>query len=116
MILNTACSTGRIPMFLCKGLTGSHGRLTTYVDDKYDVQVKETVDDDIWEGMFLELNHSSFQKKIIISNVSKPHRDNNSARNINAFKSEIEPIRLEIGISNNEVLLCGQYIISSIYN
>ena len=81
-------------MFLCKGLKSSHGGLTTYVDDQYDVQVKETVDDDnIWEGMFLELNHSSFQKKIIVGNVSKHPRDNNSTRNINAFKSEIEPIR-----------------------
>ena len=46
------------------------GGLITYVDDKYDVQVKKTVDDsNIWEGLFLELNHSSFQNKIIIGNV-----------------------------------------------
>ena len=83
------------------------------MDDKYDVQVKKTVDDsNIWEGLFLELNHSSFQNKIIIGNVYKPPRDNNSARNINAFKSEIEPILQEIGISNNEALICGDYNIN----
>ena len=69
-------------------------------------------DSNIWEGLFLELNHSSFQNKIIIGNVYKPPRDNNSARNINAFKSEIEPILQEIGISNNEALICGDYNIN----
>ena len=72
--------------FSIKATTSSHGGLITYVDDKYDVQVKKTVDDsNIWEGLFLELNHSSFQNKIIIGNVYKPPMDNNSARNINAF-------------------------------
>ena len=40
--------------------------------------------------LFLELNHNSLQNKMLICNVYKPPRDNNSARNINAFKSEIE--------------------------
>ena len=99
--------------FSIKATTSSHGGLITYVDDEYDVQVKKTVDDsNIWEGLFLELNHSSFQNKIIIGNVYKPPRDNNSARNINAFKSEIEQILQEIGISNNEALICGDYNIN----
>ena len=83
------------------------------MDDKYDVEVKKTVDDsNIWEGLFLELNHNSLQNKIIIGNVYKPPRDNNSAHNINAFKSEIEPIRQEISISNSEALICGDYNIN----
>ena len=45
-------------------------------------------------------------------NVYKPPRDNNSTRNINAFKSEIEPIFQEIGISNNEAMICGDYNIN----
>ena len=79
--------------FSIKATTSSHGGLITYVDDKYDVQVNKTVDDsNIWEGLFLELKHSSFQNKIIIGYVHKPPRNNNRARNINAFKSVIEPI------------------------
>ena len=66
--------------FSIKATTSSHGGLVMYVDDKYEVQVKKTVDDsNIWEGLLLELNHSSFQNKIIICNVYKPPRDNNSA-------------------------------------
>ena len=99
--------------FFIKATTSSHGGLITYVDDKYDVQVKKIVDDsNIWEGLFLGLNHSSVQNKIIIGNVYKPPKDNNSARNINAFKSEIEPILQEIGISNNENMICGDYNIN----
>ena len=93
--------------------TSSHGGLIRYLDDEYDVQVKKTVDDsNIWKKLFLELNHSSFQNKIIIGNVYKPPRDNNSARKINPFKSETEPILQEIGISNNEALICGDYNIN----
>ena len=66
----------------------------------------------IWEWLFLELKHNSFQNKIIIGNVYKPPRDNNSARNINAFKSDIEPILQEIGISNNGAMICGDYNIN----
>ena len=79
-------------MFLYKSYEFPRG-LITYVDDEYDVQVKKSVDDlNIWEDFFLELNHSSFPNKIFFGNVYKPPRDNNSARNIKAFKSEIEMI------------------------
>ena len=69
-------------------------------------------DSNIWEGLFLELNHNSLQNKIIISNVYKPPRDNISARNVNAFKSEIEPILQEISISNSKALICYNYNIN----
>ena len=99
--------------FSIKVTTSYHGGLITYVDDKHDEQVKKTVDDsNIWEGLFLELKHSSFLNKIIIGNVYKPPRDNNSARNINAFKWEMEPILQEIVISNNEAQICGDYIMN----
>ena len=62
--------------------------------------------------MFLELNHNSLQNKIIIGNVYKPPRDNNSARNINAFKTEIEPILQELGANNDEAVICGDYNIN----
>ena len=96
--------------FSIKATTSSHGGLISYVDDKYDVQVKTTVDEsNIWEGLFLEINHNSLQNKIIIGNVYKLPKDNNRARNINAFKSDIEPILQGISISNNEALICGDY-------
>ena len=39
--------------FSTKATTSSHGGLITFVDDKYDVQVKKTVDDsNIWESCF----------------------------------------------------------------
>ena len=59
-------------MFLYKSYDEFSWGLITYVDDRYDVQVKKTVDDsNIWEGLFLELNHNSLQNEIIIGNVYK---------------------------------------------
>ena len=90
-----------------------HGGLITYVDDKYDVSIKTIVDNsNVWKGLFLELNHNSLQNKIIIGNVYKPPRDNNSARNINVFKTEIEPILQELGANNDEAVICGDYNIN----
>ena len=66
----------------------------------------------IWEGLFLELKHESLQNKITIGNLYKPPRDNNSARNINAFREELEPIIQELSATNNEVLICGDYNIN----
>ena len=49
--------------FSLKATASSHGGLITYVDDKYDVSIKSTVDNsNVWEGLFLELNHNSLQK------------------------------------------------------
>ena len=99
--------------FFLKATASSHGGLITYVDDKYDVSIKTTVDNsNVWEGLFLELNHNSLQNKIIIGNVYKPPRDNNSARNINAFKTEIKPILQELGANNDEAVICGDYNIN----
>ena len=59
-------------MFLYKSYDEFSWGLITYVDDKYDVQVKKTVDDsNLWEGLFLELNHNSLQNEVIIGNVYK---------------------------------------------
>ena len=62
--------------------------------------------------MFLELDHNILLNKIIIGNVYKPPRDNNSARNINAFKTERKPILQELGANNDEVVICGDYNIN----
>ena len=75
-------------------------------------QLKTIENSSIWEGLFLELKHESLQNKITIGNLYKPPRDNNSARNINAFREELEPIIQELSATNNEVLICGDYNIN----
>ena len=86
-----------------------------YIDDKFDVTLVKTIENSsIWEGLFLELKHESLQNKITIGNLYKPPRDNNSARNINAFREELEPITQELckSATNNEALICGDYNIN----
>ena len=96
--------------FSLKSTASSHGGPFTYMDDKHDVSVKTAVDNsNVWEGLFLELNHNSLHNKIIIGNAYKPLKDSNSARNINAYKTEIEPIFQELGANNYEAVICGDY-------
>ena len=57
-------------MFLSKSRSKFTRGLITYVDDKYNVSIKTTVENsNVWEGLFLEFDHNSLQNKIIISNI-----------------------------------------------
>ena len=72
--------------FSLKATASLHGGLITYVDDKYDVSIKTIVDNsNVWEGLFLELNH-----KIIVD--SKTITDKISICNeFNSFFTNIGP-------------------------
>ena len=91
-----------------KPSSSSHGGLNTYVDNEFDVSVTKKIDNStVWEGLFLELTHSSLNNKIIVGNIYKPLRDNNNPANINIFMAELEPNIQELSSSNTEVLICG---------
>ena len=99
--------------FYVKPSSSSHGGVITYVDNAYEVSVLKKINSsNVWEGLFLELNHESIKNKIIVGNLYKPPRDNNNAANINAFTMELEPILQELSSTNAEVLIGGDYNIN----
>ena len=70
--------------FYVKPSSSSHGGLITYVDNEFDVYVTKKIDNStVWEGLSLELTHSSLNNMIIVGNIYKPPRDNNNPANIN---------------------------------
>ena len=97
--VNASCST--------------HGGVVTYVDDTYDVKIKAQVNNsDIWDSLFLEIKHEKLKNKTIIGNTYKPPKDNYNCGNVNGFINELEPILCDLGNTNFEVLICGDYNIN----
>ena len=93
--------------------SSTHGGVVTYVDDTYDVKIKAQVNNsDIWDGLFLEIKHEKLKNKIIIGNIYKPPKDNNNFGNVNGSIDELEPILRDLGNTNSEVLICGEYNIN----
>ena len=57
-------------------------------------------------------NTRSWKNKMIIGNIYKPPKDNNNCGNVNGFINELEPILSDLGNTNSEVLICGDYNIN----
>ena len=96
-----------------KASCSTHSGVVTYVDNTYDVTVRAQVNNsDIWDGLFLEISHENLKNKIIIGNVYKPPKDNNNSVNVKGFVSQLEPILSDLGNTNSEVLICGDYNIN----
>ena len=91
----------------------THGGVVTSVDNSYDVTIKAEVNNsDIWDGLFLEIKHENLNNKMIIGNIYKPPKDYNNSGNTVGFVSELEPILNDLGNTNPEVLICGDYNIN----
>ena len=96
-----------------KASCSTHGGVVTYVDNTYDVTVRAQVNNsDIWDGLFLEISHENLKNKIIVGNIYKPPKDNNNSANFKGFVSQLEPILSDLGDTNSEVLICGDYNIN----
>ena len=99
--------------FHVKATASTHGGEVNYVDNSYDVTIKAQVNNsDVWDGLFLEIKHENLKNKIIIGNIYNPPKDNNESCNIKGFVSELEPIINDLGNTNSEVLICGDYNIN----
>ena len=88
--------------FHVNATASTHGGVVTNVDNSYDVTIKAQVNNsDICDGLFL-----------VIGNIYKPPKANNNSGNIKGFVTELEPILNDLGNTNSEVLICGDYNIN----
>ena len=79
--------------FHVNATSSTHGGVVTYVDNTYDVTVKALINtSDLWDGLFLEINHENGKNKIIVGNIYNPPKDNNNCGIIKGFVSELEPV------------------------
>ena len=88
----------------------NHGGLITYVDDNFvanDLCIRN--DSSVWENIFVQIKVTGHRRDIIVGNVYKPPKDNNSIDNIQTFTSELEAVLFSLKNTNSEVVLCGDY-------
>ena len=87
--------------------------MITYVDDNFeanDLCIRN--ESSVWENLFVQIKGTGHSRDMIVGNVYKPPKDNNSIDNIQTFTSELEAVLFSLKNTNSEVVLCGDYNIN----
>ena len=89
-----------------------HGGLIIYLHKRYNYTVKHVCNvSDIWEGLFIDIQKSTFNNHIILGNVYKPPKDNSNA-NIQTFNEEFLPVLEVLSKSKAQTLIAGDFNIN----
>ena len=88
-----------------------HGDLIIYLLNKFRYnKINLNVKSDIWEGLFLTImNSNKCGKSILLGNIYRPPKDNNSNTNVQKFLEEISQTISELNISNPDVIFVGDF-------
>ena len=82
----------------------------TYVEDKFIVSKRDLyTPSKHWEGLFINIMHENLTKEIILGNIYRPPRDNNSNKQIKYFLEPMSSIIELISKENSNVICCGDY-------
>ena len=70
----------------------AHGGLAVYVDDKYNAKIIDKINaSQVFEGMFVELTSEDSDDKLVIGNLYRPPRNQNSREHLTTFIHELQP-------------------------
>ena len=88
-----------------------HGGLIIYLLNKFRYnKINLNVKSDIWEGLFFTImNSNKCGKSILLGNIYRPPKDNNSNTNVQKFLEEISQTISELNISNPNVIFVGDF-------
>ena len=91
-----------------------HGGLITYVRDDYICKNLDLYSSsEIWEGLFIEAKNIATNRKIIVCNIYRPPRNNNSISNISSFIENISDCVIRLDSFDN-VVIAGDFNIDLI--
>ena len=91
----------------------SHGGLTIYLHNSFQYRILDLyTPSNIWEGQFIEIYGPNIPKKIVLCNIYRPPRDNNSNRIIDAFIKEFFPILNKLSKNSTETIVLGDFNIN----
>ena len=84
-----------------------HGRLMTYLDEKYSYTVKDLmIASDLWEGLFINIQHEHLPQNLTLGNIYGPQKKNNNDV-IHQFNTELRPIIDQLGKENKKCIITG---------
>ena len=90
-----------------------HGGLITYISEKYTYSIRNLCkSSNLWEGLFIDIFHEKFNKKITLSNIYRPPKFNNSNPTIENFIQEIRPIVTTLSKENSQTIFTGDFNIN----
>ena len=94
---------------------GKKGGLITYVEEKFTISRRNLYTHSRhWEGLFIDIMHDNLSKKIILGNIYRPPRDNNSNKQIDLFLEPMSSILEDISKENSNIICIGNMIFKPI--
>jgi exonuclease III len=86
----------------------SHGGLIIYIHDDFTFNVRDIYKkSDAWEGLFIDIYHTSFSKKLTLCNIYRPPRPRND--DIKSFINIFSPILENLSKENDNLAVCGDF-------
>ena len=97
-------------VFHVNATSSTHGGVIAYVDSDYQVTIKAQINNsNTWDGLFLELGNKNQKNKIVVGDIYRPPKDDNSITHIDTFVEELEIVLNDIENLNHEVFICGDF-------
>jgi hypothetical protein len=84
----------------------SHTGLVIYLHDSLNFDIRQVeFNNKIWEGIFVDIQHESFNKDLTLCNIYRPPRSRNA--DIDLFLEDFAPVIASLSSNSNNVALCG---------
>ena len=99
----------QIPHYQCITLgsvCSSHSGLAIYVHSQFSVNKRNLYTGSrLWEGLFVDINHHSLNKKITLCNIYRAPRDTNAE--LSQFINDIRPVIEQLSNESSSILFAG---------
>ena len=86
------------------------GGLITYVLESFSITKRDLyLASEHWEGLTIDIMHDYLPKKVTLSNIYRPPRDNNSNRSVEKFLEPMASLVEKLSRENSFFFCCGDF-------
>ena len=86
----------------------AHGGLIIYLKDDYTYKERQLCNDsNIWEGLFIDIEHEGLDNKITLANIYRPPKNHDNNTVLSKFNDEIRPIVTQLSQERSNFIVTG---------
>ena len=91
----------------------AHGGLIIYLKEDYTYNERQLSDNsEVWEGLFIDIDHEGLENKITLANIYRPPKNNDSNAVLTKFNDEIRTIVNQLSRENSNCIITGDTYIN----
>ena len=86
----------------------AHGGLVIHLKEEYTFTERHlSVNSNLWEGLFIDIQHEGLENKITLANIYRPPKDNDCNAVLTKFNDEIRTIVNQLSQENSNCIITG---------